>query len=189
MALSKITLGRGHHDRTTTVPDMYMCLPMGSTRALREGFPLLGRALKHEAKDRSGTKVCLALRRTVSIGSLLELDGFLQGGTGQMKSRPGTPGTAIVVDGARCRNTAPTVAAACAACVLVDGISHSRSATTDVIVVVVVQYYLPDCSTGVCRRVPAWALSRLHYLFETLRERLRVGGGAGWQLVGKGKAV
>lgn len=105
-----------------------------------------------------------------------------------MKSRPGTPGTAIVVDGARCRNTAPTVAAACAACVLVDGISHSRSATTDVIVVVVVvQYYLPDCSTGVCRRVPAWAMSRL--LFETLRERLRVGGGGGWQLVGKGKAV
>lgn len=104
-----------------------------------------------------------------------------------MKSRPGTPGTAIVVDGARCRNTAPTVAAACAACVLVDGISHSRSATTDVIVVVVVQYYLPDCSTGVCRRVAAWAMSRL--LFETLRERLRVGGGGGWQLVGKGKAV
>lgn len=34
------------------------------------------------------------------------------------------------------------------------------------VVVVVVQYYLPDCSTGVCRRVPAWALSRLHYLFE-----------------------
>lgn len=173
--------------------DMYMCLPIDSTRALREGFPLLRQALKHEAKDRSGTKVCLALRPTVSIGSLLELDGFLQGGTGQMKSRPGTPGTAIVVDGARCRNTAPTVAAACAACaacVLVDGISHSRSATTDVIVVVVVvQYYLPDCSTGVCRRVPAWALSRLHYLFETLRERLRVGGGGGWQLVGKGKAV
>lgn len=27
------------------------------------------------------------------------------------------------------------------------------------------------------------------YLFETLRERLRVGGGGGWQLVGKGKAV
>ncbi|EMF08452.1 uncharacterized protein SEPMUDRAFT_111797 [Sphaerulina musiva SO2202] len=142
---------------------MYMCLPppMGSTRALREGFALLGQALKHEAKDRSGTKVCLALRPAVSIGSLLELDGFLQGGTGQMKSRPGTPGTAIVVDGARCRNTAPTVAAACAACVLVDGISHSRSATTDVIVVVVVQYYLPDCSTGVCRRVAAWAMSRL----------------------------
>lgn len=106
-----------------------------------------------------------------------------------MKSRPGTPGTAIVVDGARCRNTAPTVAAACAACVLVDGISHSRSATTDVIVVVVVvQYYLPDCSTGVCRRVAAWAMSRLS-LRDSSRERLRVGGGGGWQLVGKGKAV